>query len=195
MEETSSIHFLNLEYFFRLLYELLNGGTGAGFDLSALVRLASSIWVLVTVLAIGISIAALWYLIMATTRLYQIRHEEHDRYTTVPFETLDKHVDHSRWAHIQELMLSGQESDYRQAIIEADIMLEEVLMQLGYLGTIGEMLRQVSPDRLQTLNSAWEAHKVRNEIAHQGSAFQLSEQLAHRTMGHYEAVFREVGEI
>ncbi len=195
MEDASPINFLNLEYFFRLLYELLNGGQGGGLDFSALIRLASSVWTLVTVLAIGFAIWGLWLLISSTTRLYQVRKEEHDRYTTVPFDALDKQVDHSRWAHIQELMLSGQESDYRQAIIEADIMLEEVLMQLGYMGTIGEMLKQVNPNRLHTLNSAWEAHKVRNEIAHQGSAFQLSEQLAHRTMGHYEAVFREVGEI
>ncbi|MBU0750124.1 hypothetical protein KKH15_01250 [Patescibacteria group bacterium] len=197
MEDTTSpVHFLNLEYFFRLLYELISGGGSVSFDYSSLIRLAGSIWMLVTFLAVIISFIALWYFMSSTMRLYQTRREEHDLYTTIPFEVADKKVDHSRWAHIQELMLSGNESDYRQAIIEADIMLEEVLLQLGYMGvSIGDMLKQVNSDRLHTLNSAWEAHKVRNEIAHQGSAFKLSEQLAHRTIGHYEAVFREVGEI
>ena len=95
-----------------------------------------------------------------------------------------------------QLIESGQESDWRQAIIEADIMLDEVLDQLGYQGeSVGEKLRAVNPAQFRTLNNAWEAHRVRNEIAHQGSAYQLTERLAHRTIANYEAVFREHGEI
>jgi len=95
-----------------------------------------------------------------------------------------------------QLIESGQESDWRNAIIEADIMLEEVLTQLGYQGeSLGEKLRAVNQNHFQTLNQAWEAHRVRNEIAHQGSSYHLSEHLAHRTIANYEAVFREHGEI
>ena len=72
----------------------------------------------------------------------------------------------------------------------------EVLDQLGYTGeSLGEKLRSVNPNQFHTLNNAWDAHRVRNEIAHQGSSYQLSEHLAHRTIANYEAVFREHGEI
>lgn len=197
MEDTSSVHYLNLEYFFRLLYEALLGGQGTGtLDFTALINLANALWLVVTALAIIISFVAIWIFLQATIRLYQIRNEEHHKYGTVTFEEADKQVDHSRWKHIQELMLSGQESDHRQAIIEADIMLEEVLIQMGHSApSVGDMLRQVDPQRLHTLQQAWDAHRVRNDIAHRGSAMELSEQLAHRTIAQYEAVFREVGEI
>jgi hypothetical protein len=95
-----------------------------------------------------------------------------------------------------QLVETGHESDWRQAIIEADIMLDEVLTRQGYEGTtIGDKLKQANPNRFHTLNNAWEAHKVRNDIAHSGSAYQLSDQIAYRTIKHYEAVFREFGEI
>ncbi|MEK7515888.1 MAG: hypothetical protein AAB555_03145, partial [Patescibacteria group bacterium] len=77
--------------------------------------------------------------------------------------------------------------------IEADIMLEDVLARNGYVGDgVGEKLKAVELSDLNTLNDAWEAHKVRNQIAHEGSAFNLSEDLALRTISRYGAVFREL---
>ena len=57
--------------------------------------------------------------------------------------------------------------------------------------TIGEQLKQVEPSDFLTLNDAWEAHKVRNEIAHTGSTFVLSDVVARHTIVRYENVFRE----
>ena len=87
---------------------------------------------------------------------------------------------------------SPQEEQWRQAIIEADIMLDELLTKLGYLGAgVGDKLKMVNPNQFHTLSDAWEAHKVRNEIAHKGSAYQLSDHIAYRTINQYENVFRE----
>ena len=196
--EGPPVHFLNLEYFFRILYDLLHSGGGASgsIDASGLFVFLSGLWLFLTVLASLFSLAAIGVLVYATMRIYQVRQEEAPRYATRTFEEEDKRVDHARWNHIMQLIESGQESDWRQAIIEADIMLDEVLTQLGYEGdSVGEKLRAVNPARFSTLNNAWEAHKVRNEIAHQGSTYQLGEHLAHRTIANYEAVFREFGEI
>lgn len=188
----SSIHFLNLQYFFRLLYDMSLGRP----DLSGVVTLASTIWIIVTVLGYLVTVALIWLLIHYSMRLYQVRQAEIPLYSTVSHEQLDDEVDHSRWAHVQQLINSGQESDWRQAIIEADIMLDEVLDEQGYVGeSVGDKLKQVNPERFASLNDAWEAHKVRNDIAHRGSAFQLTEHVAYRTIAHYENVFREFGEI
>jgi len=193
------VHFLNVEYFFRLLYDFLHsgGGTGsAGFSVHGFLAFLSGIWLAFTVLAYLFTLVAIGVLVYSTIRYYQVRKEEEPKYATRTFEEEDTRVDHSRWAYIMQLIESGQESDWRQAIIESDIMLDEVLDQLGYQGeSVGEKLRAVNPAHFRTLNNAWEAHKVRNEIAHQGSSYQLTERLAHRTIANYEAVFREHGEI
>lgn len=198
--EGPPVHFLNLEYFFRLLYNLMHGvgvtGGSEGVSASGLLATFSHVWLLITVLAYLFSLAAIGVMVYSTMRLFQTRKEEEPRFTTVSEAAEDHRVDHARWAYIMQLIESGQESDWRQAIIEADIMLDELLDQLGYQGeSVGEKLRSVNQTHFQTLNNAWDAHRVRNEIAHQGSAYQLSEHLAHRTIANYEAVFREHGEI
>lgn len=192
------VHFINLEYFFQLLYNLLHGVSAAGAAPPSTHWLVtfSHIWLLFIVLAYLFSLAAIGVLVYTTMRIYQVRQEEQHKYETVPEQKEHEHVEHDRWNHIMQLIESGQESDWRQAIIEADIMLDELLDRLGYQGdSVGEKLRAVNPTHFQTLNNAWDAHRVRNEIAHQGSAFQLTEHLAHRTIANYEAVFREHGEI
>lgn len=195
-----AVHFINVEYFMRILYECLaqgcGGGTVAPANFDALLLLLSRIWILISILAYLFCAFAIFVLIYSTIRLYQTKKAEEEKYTTITEAEADKEVDHSRWAHITSLIEGTSESDWRQAIIEADIMLEEVLDQQGYTGaTVGDKLKQVPPAKMATLQDAWEAHKVRNDIAHQGSAFQLSAQMAYRTIQRYESVFREAGEI
>jgi len=193
MEPTGpDVHFLNVQYFFRLLYELFEGGA----DLSSLQILAANIWLVVTVLGYLATIVLIGALMHYTTRIYQVRAAEAALYSTTTHAHLDDVTDKSRWAHVQQLINSGHESDWRQAIIEADIMLDEVLSEQGYVGdSVGDKLKQVNPARFGSLDSAWEAHRVRNDIAHQGSQYQLTEHTAHRTIRHYENVFREFDQI
>lgn len=100
--------------------------------------------------------------------------------------------ENARWTHIQGLIASYNPSDWRQAIIEADIILEEMLEKMAYPGvTIGDKLKNVERSDFLTLDKAWSAHKVRNQIAHGGSTFKLSRELAERTIKEYEEVFRE----
>ena len=97
-----------------------------------------------------------------------------------------------RWTRVIELINSDQSSDWKLAIIESDIILEALLKANSYDGEgVGEMLKQVEPSDMLTLDNAWEAHKVRNRIAHAGSNFELSEREAKRVVALFESVFRE----
>jgi|CXWL01.1.fsa_nt_gi hypothetical protein len=191
------INFLNVEYFLRVLYETLFGsGSGSTASFDSFLAFASGIWLFLTGLAIVVSFVALGFMIYNTIRLYQIRALEAPLYATISAEEEHRNVEHSRWAYILSLVEDLHDNDWRQAIMEADIMLDEMLTRLGYIGdSVGEKLRSVNPVRFLTLSNAWEAHKVRNAIAHEGSTFTLTERLAHRTIANYEAVFREHGEI
>ncbi len=107
----------------------------------------------------------------------------------VPVQILEQQ---NRWKHIQELIKSYNANDWRQAIIEADIILEEMLDKMQYEGvTIGDKLKKVEKSDFVTLDRAWSAHRVRNQIAHDGSSFKLHRELAEKTIKDYEEVFRE----
>lgn len=74
-----------------------------------------------------------------------------------------------RWDKVTELIRSQNQADWVLAIIEADTMLDSMLTTLGYPGqTIGEKLSQTNALQFPTLELAWQAHKIRNKIAHEG---------------------------
>lgn len=97
-----------------------------------------------------------------------------------------------RWKKIEEHSQSENSSDWRLAILEADIILDEILDINGYKGdTIGDKLKAVERSDMDTLDLAWEAHKIRNAIAHQGQSFVLTSRETRRVIDLYKQVFRE----
>jgi len=98
-----------------------------------------------------------------------------------------------RWNKIAEHVQSENPSDWRLAIIEADIILDELLTKIGYQGdSLGDKLKSVARGDLKNLDQAWEAHKVRNQIAHEGGDFILTQKEANRVIGMYTVVFQEL---
>ena len=80
--------------------------------------------------------------------------------------------------------------------MEADAILEDLTDHLDIEGVnIGERLKAADREKFKTLDDAWEAHIVRNRIAHEGSKFDLSQYEANRVVVLYENVFREFGYI
>lgn len=201
---TGQIHFLNIEYLFNLIYQLTHGSVGGGvagspalFTLTGLAAFLTTLWIIITIVAYLLSAAAIALMVYSNIRIKQIEEEEDFKYTTFKDEDqAEAETEHHRWKHVRELIESASANDWRQAIIEADIMLDDMLTRLGYDGgSIGDKLKTANPARFRTLQEAWEAHKVRNDIAHLGSAFELTDHLAYRTILQYENVFKEHGEI
>lgn len=97
-----------------------------------------------------------------------------------------------RWERILELSESLNENDWRLAIIEADIMLAELLEKMQLPGdTIGDKLKLIEKSDFTTLDNAWEGHKIRNVIAHQGTNYMLNQREAKRIITLYQSVFEE----
>lgn len=98
-----------------------------------------------------------------------------------------------RWQLVGKYYNSANQSDWKLAILEADIMLYEVLDKSGFQGiSIGEMLKNTDRSKLATLDNAWSAHKIRNEIAHQGLDFILTRTKVEEAIANYEKVFEEL---
>jgi len=97
-----------------------------------------------------------------------------------------------RWSHITEKLQSESEADWKVAIIEADAILEDIVSTMNVAGaSLGDKLKNIEKSDFLTLESAWEAHKVRNRIAHDVDGVPLSRREAVRILGLYENVLRE----
>lgn len=101
-------------------------------------------------------------------------------------------VKNPRWEHVKTLIQTEDEGNWRLAIIEADVMLEEMVARMQYPGeTLGEQMKAIEKSDFNTIDNAWEAHKIRNNIAHQGSSYKLTRREARRAISLFESVFRE----
>lgn len=179
----------NIEYFYRLVYNCLRGACFSSGNFGALL---SQLWFWIVIIGYLLALLGLGVIIYAMIQLFDLRKREEEFYGTLLVAPDAAGGINPRWTHIESLAAGESMSDWRSAIIEADIMLDDMLTTQGYTGAgIGEKLKEVERSDFATLDDAWEAHKVRNQIAHEGSAFDLSETLARRTLARYEAVFRE----
>jgi len=152
----------------------------------------------VVVVSIPISIFFIFGIIYSVERLKVLREKEAEKYD-IKVEPAYEDVPGQggrdlslRWKKVTDLVNSPNQNDWKQAILEADAMLDDILSGLGYQGeSIGEKLKRVQTGDFKNLDDAWEAHKIRNQIAHEGSAFQLTHHEANQTIGRYRRVFEE----
>ena len=159
--------------------------------------IAKIIATLITI-SIPISVLMLIGVIYASERLKAIRRKEDLIFNTkvVPAYTeetseADKELS-ERWRLVLQHIDSENPNDWKQAILDADVMLESMLSGLGYHGdTLGEKLTRAEKGDFKTISQAWEAHKVRNQIAHEGSAFALDKREARRIVMLFKEVFEE----
>lgn len=96
-----------------------------------------------------------------------------------------------RWENVIRHIESQNQNDWKQAILEADMILDDILTTMGYKGeSIGEKLKRVVEGDFKSVQDAWEAHKVRNQIAHEPN-FNLTHYDALAAVNLYKKVFEE----
>jgi uncharacterized membrane protein len=172
-------------------------GLFAGFTFTEVMSVLSTLWSVYAIIAYIISAIFLFLYVYAAVHVGEL-YEEEDHHTKAEEEAYRRKMvggaTPNRFHDMKEHINSENPNDWKLAIIEADIMLDEALKRQGYAGnSLGERLRSVSPSAMQTLDDAWEAHKIRNEIAHSGVDFVLTHKLARETIVRYERVFAELG--
>ncbi len=180
----------NVEYFFRLFYDLFQG-TGS-IPLTQVEAWAAHVWLFIVYIGYALAAAGFVFIVYSMVRLFELREREEHHFGSLILAPQAAERGNARWNHIEELVAGDNPSQWKEAIIEADIMLHEILTNHGYQGEgVAEKLRTIDQVDLGSLQNAWNAHRVRNQIAHEGSAFNLSKQLAQRTIQQYESVFKE----
>lgn len=133
-------------------------------------------------------------IVYCAMRILQIRREERARFAKIaaPVAAQDVPRTQLRWNRILEQIASEDEQQWRLAILEADIMLNDLIDSLGYKGeTMADKMKQIDVSTFNTIDYAWEAHKIRNRVAHEGTAHVLNDREARRVIKMYERVFKE----
>ncbi len=175
------------------LYEAVTGG-----DWSTFIDSIEFWWSVYSVVALLFSLLLFAGYIYAKIRYAQLSEIEQTALLNAENAWAQRHAKpdsrNARWDVIQKRVTENSPESWRIAIIEADILLDETLTNAGYVGqTLGEKLKSANPQSFTTIQDAWEAHKVRNDIAHVGSDFVLTQKSAKETILRFERVFREFG--
>lgn len=149
-------------------------------------------------ISIVVSIMLFFGIIYSVERLKAIRKREEkilDAKVDIGYDDKEVKSDPesaSRWEKVVTLISSQNQNDWKQAILEADIILGKLLTGMGYKGEgIGEQLKRVVKGDFESIDQAWEAHKIRNMVAHDGSTFTLNHHEAKRVINLYKQVFQE----
>ncbi|MCE9643957.1 hypothetical protein K8Q93_01785 [Candidatus Parcubacteria bacterium] len=125
-------------------------------------------------------------------KVYKLKHPESHAALEVATPHEEIKVGGLKWQVVEKHINSANPGDWRLAVLEADILLDDMVRGFGYPGiNLGERLKSASKASFATLDQAWEAHKIRNAIAHEGAGFELGEREARRVINLYRAVFEE----
>lgn len=202
----NSVNFVNTSYLYEKIYELLSGQFFPSWD--SIKEFIFAFLEFIKPVSIILSLLFLTGIIYCAIRTHAIFKEMEEK-THGAHEAghagahSEPHVDatpheaaptaaNKRWGEISTHINSQNPSDWRLAILECDIVLDEMLTKMSYHGeTLSDKLKAVEKSDFLSIDKAWEAHRVRNAVAHEGSNFQITEREAKRVVGLYEEVFRE----
>ena len=192
--------FINLDF----LFLAINRPFNAVFNALLSVHFLDTLNLAATLLVI-LLIAGIFFLLV---RLYEIQEEDAQKKANAELQSVaefankqnsaaaKKHAMNNPWPSIRERLLGDNSDEWRLAIIEADIFMDRSMDNLGYRGeTVSDKLKQLTPTQLPSIQQAWDAHKVRNRIAHDGADFSMTSHEARQTMKEYQEVLRDLGVI
>lgn len=96
------------------------------------------------------------------------------------------------WADVARGIESANPAEWNLSLIRADATFDAVLKDMGVSGeTLGERLAGIDRAKLRSLDAVWEAHKLRNRIAHETDQV-LTHDDARRAVAAFAAALREL---
>lgn len=135
----------------------------------------------------------LWLIIFIIVKTHFIGGEARYFFDILGKNRLSKRRTVKAWKQILKRFNTGDDSNLKLAIIEADKVLDELLKISGYKGeTMSDRLKQIVPAQLSNISEIWQAHKIRNRIVHEPD-FKLARGEAWMCIEIYKKAFQEFG--
>ena len=102
------------------------------------------------------------------------------------FSDKDLYYIQSHWIKI----IDSFSAHPKHAILDADKLLDFALKKNGFEGSLGEKLKKSGP-RFSDLNGLWNAHKLRNRIAHELGDIDKNE--AKKALSQFKRALNDLG--
>jgi hypothetical protein len=98
------------------------------------------------------------------------------------------------WMTIEQQLVKGQSASFHLVILNADKLLDQAMKQRGFKGdTMGARMKSAK-NTWTNANEIWNAHKLRNRIAHEPDVA-VSYELSKRALSAYKRALKDVGAI
>ena len=108
--------------------------------------------------------------------------------------TFNKQAYQAKFLEIENKFKKENPASYAMTVINADKLLDKAMMEMGIPGkTMGERLKKCG-DKFTNLNGVWQAHKLRNAIAHE-SDIEVSYKRAFNALAIYKQALKDLGAI
>lgn len=141
-----------------------------------------------------ISMVALVIVIYAYVRISEISSAENKKLGLTLSWDSERKQKNVRWERVEQYMTSLNPSDWKIAILESDNILDDIVERIGYKGaTLGERLKNIESSDFPYLEEAWQAHKLRNALAHKGTNYELTRSEAEQAINIYNRIFKSLG--
>ena len=100
----------------------------------------------------------------------------------------------SRWLTIEQSLVQGNDPSYHLAVMNADKLLDQALKERGFKGqTMGDRMK-FARETWSNRDAVWQAHKLRNQIAHEPDVVVTYDQ-ARRALAGFKRGLKDVGAI
>lgn len=100
----------------------------------------------------------------------------------------------SKWLSIEQSLVRDSEPSYHMAILNADKLVDQALKERGFKGqTMGDRMK-FAKETWSNRNAIWEAHKLRNQIAHEPDV-RISYDQSRRALAGFKQALKDLGAI
>lgn len=107
---------------------------------------------------------------------------------------LDKEKYQSDWLKIENKFTKDNQDSYQWVVLNADKLVGRALEELGVAGsTMGERMKNYK-NRFSNLNGLWQAHKLRNQIAHEVEV-ELTFEQTRSALSNFKQALKDLGAI
>jgi len=147
----------------------------------------------IKVVSFLVSLALMAMIVYLLIRSQFVREKMKQYLEVVEFSRLDEKRVLRAWQKVKARLATQQEAERRLAVVEADLILDEVIKISGYQGeTMGDRLKQLTPANLSNIERVWRAHKIRNRIVHEPD-FAITSMEAEEMVDIYHKALQEFG--
>lgn len=186
------IPWLNVEYFFNQFFDFIENFVPFVFGkFNSLFGINVSVLKYVAIGAILVGVVGVAFVIARIVEIKWLRKKIYFSDFFEPSETSIARKD--TWGSIKRRLDSGTDDDWELAVVEADVIVENIMERIGFRGlTLGDKIKSIDERNFANLKNLWEAHTVRIKIDNGGPEYKITKEEAKGALDKYEKALKEL---